>query len=232
MWEPVGPLPATVYWRRRWAAIGSAALVIVLLAWGVAALATGGSPDEDASARPAGHAAVSAPQQASPSPAVTPLAAPQPGTEEPGTPAQPATSTAPGPAPDPVPCTDDMLAVTAEVDRPEHRVGERTLLRLVVTNTSEQPCVRDLDAARVEIAVWSGDGTKGLWSSDDCSTAKGKDLRTLVPGQPETSTVRWAGRTSAPGCPTKRETVPAGKYRLLTRVDGVVSAPTPFTRTP
>ncbi len=248
VWEPVGPLPASVYWRRRWVAIASAVSVIVLLFWGIAALAASGpgAPGDTATARPATRAAMSAPQQVSPSPAAPPLPAQQPGavgattpgeptpgepttegagpeplaTEgqaverpaaegpRPGRPAtegqpaeapevDPATATAPGsserlvpddsprasspvpsPAPvpptGPVPCTNDMLAVTAEVDRPQHRVGERPLLRLVVVNTSEQPCVRDLDPARQEIVVWSSDGSLRLWSSNDCSNVKGR----------------------------------------------------------
>jgi hypothetical protein len=306
VWEPVGPLPASVYWRRRWVAVASAVSVIVLLVWGIAALAAPGfgAPGNTATARPATRAAVSAPQHASPSPAAPPLPAPQPGTvgattlgeptpgepttegagtkplaaegqaverpategPPPGRPAteglatsppetDPATATAPGsserlvpddsprasspvpsPAPvppsGPVPCTNDMLAVTAEVDRPQHRVGERPLLRLVVVNTSEQPCMRDLDPARQEIVVWSIDGSLRLWSSNDCSNAKGADLRTLVPGQPVAFSVRWAGRTSAPGCPQQRATVPAGDYRVMSRVDDVISPPTPFVRTP
>jgi hypothetical protein len=296
MWEPVGPLPASVYWRRRWVAVASAVSVIMLLVWGIAALAApvSGAPGDTATARPASRAAMSAPQQVSPSPAAPALPTPQPGavgattpgeptTERaeaerpatdgppPGRPAtegqlvegpaasppeaDPATATAPGsserlvpddsprasspvpsPAPvpptGPVPCTNDMLAVTVEVDRPQHRVGERPLLRLVVVNTSEQPCVRDLDPARQEIVVWSSDGSLRLWSSNDCSNAKGPDLRTLVPGQPVAFSVRWAGRTSAPGCPPQRATVPAGDYRVMSRVDDVISPPTPLVRTP
>ncbi len=253
----MGPLPATVYWRRRWVAIASAVSVIVLIVWGIAALgARGGPPDETETTRPASRAAVSAPQEASPSPAAPPPLAPQPGTAgptasapeptpsaAPGTSEQlvpedtpatttPASSPAAAPPADPVPCTNEMLAVTAEVDPAENRVGQRALLRLVVANKSEQPCVRDLDPARQEIVVWSGDGSARLWSSNDCSTAKREDLRTLVPGQPVAFAVRWAGRTSAPGCPAKRETVSAGEYRLMTRVDDVISKPTQFTRQP
>lgn len=273
MWEPVGPLPATVYWRRRWVAIASATAVIVLIAWGVAAIA---APDEPETARPASRAAVSAPQEASPPPAAPPFAAlplatppaaaqppstgPRPGaagstpptpsttetapataasealtSEQAPTPTPtPAPTTAPTSAPpaEPVQCTNEMLDVKAEVDGTEHRVGERTVLRLVVTNNSEQPCVRDLDPVRQEIVVWSGDGSTRLWSSNDCSSARGADPRTLTPGEPVVSAVRWAGRTSEPGCPAKRETVPAGEYRLLTRVDDVISPPTQFVRVP
>jgi hypothetical protein len=275
-------------------AVASAVSVLVLLAWSVGAFASTG---DGTTTRLANRAAVSAPQQASPSPAAPVAPAPQPGTEgptapearpsvdaptdaapqaEPSTPtdgseptspsASPAGSTttapsepaatstarggseglqpddtprassvpppAPVPPSGPVPCTNDMLGVTAEIDPPEHRVGERPLLRLVVTNTSDQPCVRDLDPVRLEIVVWSADGAERLWSSNDCSSAAGMDLRTLVPGQPVASSVRWAGRTSAPGCPEARSTVPAGQYRVMSRVDDVISAPTPFLRSP
>jgi hypothetical protein len=269
----MGPLPATVYRRRRWVAIASVIAVIaviVLLVWGVAAFAS--APDEPG-ARPASRVAVSAPQEASPPPAAPdvvalpsgtppsaaqPTTAPQPGAAgstppTPSTPATPSTpegpepaastgeqlvpdntppTSSPAPAPpiDPVPCTNEMLAVRAEVDGAEHRVGQRTSLRLVVTNRSKKPCMRDLDPVRQEIVVLSADGSQRLWSSNDCSSAKRPDLRTLVPGEPLAFSVQWAGRTSAPGCPARRETVPAGEYRLLTRVDDVISSPTQFVR--
>ncbi|TQM35644.1 hypothetical protein FB388_7083 [Pseudonocardia cypriaca] len=260
----MGPLPAAVYWRRRWVAVGSMVAVIVAMTWGIAALTS--TPDEPETARrTTSRAAVSAPQETSPPPAAPPYAAllpatlpsaaqptgaPQPGAagsvpptasipeplvvdDAPPTTAPPPTTTPPPTTPArPVPCTNDMIAVGAEVVGPERRVGERMVLRLVVTNSSTQPCVRDLDPVRQEIVVWSADGSQRLWSSNDCSSAKGADPRTLAPGQPLTFTVRWAGRTSAPGCPQRRDTVPAGEYRLLTRVDDVISPPTQFVREP
>jgi hypothetical protein len=132
----------------------------------------------------------------------------------------------------PVPCTNAMTGVTAEIDRPVHKVGERPVLRLVVTNTSTQPCVRELDPSRQEIVVWSGDGKIRLWSSNDCGNAGRPDLRTLIPGQPVAFAVSWAGRTSTPGCAQPRTVVPAGNYRVMSRLDDDISAPTPFQLTP
>ncbi|HLU58947.1 MAG TPA: hypothetical protein VKZ81_26085 [Pseudonocardia sp.] len=261
MWEPVGPLPAAVYWRRRWVAIGSATALIVALTWGIGAMV---GDDDDPETRLASRAAVSAPQEASPPPAAPPfaalpsgsppfatrppavlrpgaagstpptpdpLAAEQSATEQPATEElvpEPPTPTAP---PEPVPCTNEMIAVRAEAPA-QHRVGERALLRLVVVNTSDRPCIRDLDPERQEIVVWSADGVDRLWSSNDCSSARGADPRTLEPGEPLTFSVRWVGRTSAPGCPVQRQVVPAGEYRLLSRVDDVISPPTQFIRNP
>ena len=132
----------------------------------------------------------------------------------------------------PVPCTNAMTGVTAEIDQPTHKVGDHPVLRLVVTNTSPQPCVRELDASRQEIVVWSGDGKLRLWSSNDCGNAGSPDLRTLIPGQPVAFAVTWAGRTSTPGCAAARTVVPAGNYRVMSRIDDDISAPTPFQLTP
>ncbi len=289
MWEPVGPLPASVYWRRRWVALASAVGVLLGIVWSVAALLAPAG-DDAVSARAAlaaaetvpateqqppptpdpavvvipepappgpGPAPDPAPDPASvPAPARIPAAAPAPPTAAPaGKGPGPASASAPptldlerllpdetprrvGPAPTPVPvpatgpepCVNAMLAVTTEVAPATHRVGDRPVLRLVVTNVSDRPCVRDLDPIRQEIVVWGVDGAR-LWSSNDCSTVAGVDLRTLVPGQPVAFAVNWAGRTSAPGCTGPRTDVPAGGYNVMTRVDDVISPPVPITRT-
>jgi hypothetical protein len=280
MWEPVGPLPASVYRRRRWLAVATTVVVVLLVVWTVAAL-LGPHQSDITATRTADTAALNAPQHASPSPApastgptapsavtappsrLSPSAPPPSAPSKPGAegsssavvpsvtpPGGPATTSeelrpdetsqksvppatpVPVPPTGPVPCTDKMLTVASEIDRPQHRVGDRPLLRLVITNTSKQPCVRDLDSAKQEIVVWNSNQTAKLWSSNDCTNASSTDLRTLVPGQPVAFAVTWAGRTSTPGCAQPRTIVPAGSYRVLTRLDGIISPPTLFTLTP
>ncbi|MFC4946791.1 hypothetical protein [Pseudonocardia sp. GCM10023141] len=314
MWEPVGPLPASVYWRRRWVAAASTVLVIALAVLCVSALTAPKVPAGDGvTALAANRAALSAPQQVSPSPAapepvegtvVQPQALSQvlsdalssPGTAGPGpivtpssrgatapdatasatptaTPAPPPTPPAgptttppaatttppatppatpaavpegrpdenarpaaaaspPPPSTGPVACTNPMIAASAEVDQPEHRLGDRVVLRLVIRNISGQPCFRDLDGQRQEVVVWSNDLATRLWSSNDCANPSNPDLRTLVPGQPVVFSVTWAGGTTTPGCVAPRKAVPAGPYRVMTRLDDVISAPVPLTLTP
>lgn len=257
MWEPVGPLAASVYWRRRFTAVAVAVLLIGAAVWGAAVLLTppsAGTPTDRITSLSPSNVALSAPDPSAPqldpsSPAVAP------GTTDPAPTEPAATGTAattseqlrpdvtpgrevpvatpvPVPPTGPVPCTNEMLEVTAEVDRPAYRVGERPVLRLVMVNSTDQPCVRDLDPARQEIVVWSGDGATRLWSSNDCSPVSGVDLRTMVPAQPVVSAVTWAGKTSAPGCAGPRTVVPAGAYRVMTRLDDDISAPVPFLLNP
>ncbi|MGI5126279.1 hypothetical protein ACQEVB_05630 [Pseudonocardia sp. CA-107938] len=250
MWEPVGPLPASVYWRRRCTAVAVAVLLIGAAVWGAAVLlgprGAGSTADGTTILAPS-NVALSAPDPSAPQqgPSSSAVAS---GTTEPAsigsTPAAtaseqlrpdvtpgraiPVATPVPVPATGPVPCTNAMLDVTAEVDRPAYRVGEHPVLRLVMVNATDQPCVRDLDPARQEIVVWSGDGKTRLWSSNDCSPVAGVDLRTMVPAQPVVSAVTWAGKTSVPGCTGPRTVVPAGAYRVMTRLDDDISAPVPF----
>lgn len=249
MWEPVGPLPASVYWRRRWVAALSVMVVVALVIWGVSTVVVPMAPARDgAPALAANRAALTAPQQVSSSPVPAPVAMPVaqpeglvhkallPEVPAPGTAGPTAAPTAavplPVPATGPVPCTNAMIAVAAEVDRPEYRLGEPPAFRLVIKNISGSPCVRDLDGKRQETVVWSNDLATRLWSSNDCIDPSTNDLRTLVPGQPVVVSVTWLGRTTTPGCATPRTVVPAGSYQVMTRLDDVISAPTPFRLAP
>jgi len=227
MWEPSGPLPATVYWRRRWVALASVVVLFALLGLTIAALVHGRTEatSDEKTTLAANQAALSS--EAPPPPPGDPTAFGPPSTA-PIDPSAPLTVPPTGP----VPCTNDMLSVGATIDRTDHKVGDKPVVGVVVTNTSGQPCVRDLDGSRLEIVVWSGDGVNRLWSSNDCTNPAKPDLRTLVPGQPVSFQVTWQGRTSTPGCATARTVVPAGAYRLLTRIDDLISPPTPFLLTP
>ena len=264
MWEPVGPLPAAVYWRRRGAMLAAAAALVGLVVAtaagdpGITAVPAANRTAADTGTATAPATAPGGPAAGGPAlgstPADTARVEGAPASDSPrgtappdaargGAPApagerirpdEPSRPAAPVPVPPsgPVACTNAMLAAAAELDHAVHRVGSRPVLRLVLTNTSGQACVRDLDAARQEIVVWSADGATRLWSSNDCANAPTVDLRTLLPGRPVAFAVTWGERTTTPGCRQPRTVVPAGTYRLLVRLDDLISPPTPFIRTP
>lgn len=227
--DPVGPLPASVYWRRRAAVAGIALLALVALLWAAWSLLPSGSEEQ---ARPAARSAELAPPAptgpapAEPVPAAAPPvpgAAPTPAAPHPSGPAAPA---APAGAPGgPVPCADHMIQVRAEPGQPAYPAGAPPELRLVVTNVSGQPCVRDLDGALQEISVWSADGATKIWSSNDCTNPSAEDPRTLDPGRPLAFAVTWSGLASEPGCAAERSRVPPGGYRVLARLGPVTGPP-------
>ena len=224
MFEPVGPLPESVYRRRQAVALAGLVVVLLLAIWGIRSL--GGEPQQPA----AGDQVPVGPVTSTPSPNSSP--SPSPSSTAGSTPPLPASAApavAPPPPPGPpAPCPDTSVGVAAETDKPGYRVGERPVFRLIVTNTGSVPCTRDLAAALQEMIVLSADGTTRVWSSNDCAPGDGDEVRTLAPGEQLTFSVSWAGRTSEPDCPEERETVPAGEYQLITRLGAVTSAPAPF----
>jgi hypothetical protein len=257
MWEPVGPLPAHVYWKRRWLALLGVIAFFATVGFSVAALTAPSSGPQDEQTIQAAHrselttdptatsttepvlSGTTTPEATSLTGTTPPLAEGAPETtDESKRPDDtlrapiPVPPTSSAPPTGPPACTNDMIAVGAEIDSPQHTVGDRPELRLVVVNISGQACVRDLDGALQEIVVWDRPVQNRLWSSNDCVNPSTQDLRTLVPGQPVAFAVTWSGLSSNPGCTAPRTRLPAGDYTLLTRVADKISGPTYFTLAP
>jgi len=241
MIEPNGPLPQSVYWRRRAVAAGFSVLAMVLLAWLIGGLveaddqhpvqgtasasALGGRASGVTSGR--ASAPPSSPGPNDPRGSVTASPRPESPTARPETTAPPPPPPPPGP---PGPCPDAAMKVAATPDVPAYRVGTRPLLRLVIMNAGQVPCTRDLSRGLREILILAPDGTR-LWSSNDCYGPPQQDVRVLPVGQPVEFPVNWAGRTSAPGCPLDRKVVQAGTYQVVGRLGALVGPPAPLTLT-
>lgn len=232
MLHPVGPLPASIYWRRRALAF-TVVVVVLLLGW--VALPRGGGDGGPGDA--AGAVGSPAPEGGSP----TSLAAtPPPG--DPGRPGDgsPGSSTGADPDPGPVPapstappapkpCTDKALVLRVLPERPSYRTGDTPELDLVVRNVSALPCVRDLGAAQQEVLLYAGN--RRLWSSNDCYPGGTRDPQVLGPGDSASFSVTWSGLSSRPKCAGERVRVAAGSYTVLGRLGTLISRRAPLRMT-
>lgn len=226
MLHPVGPLPASVYWRRRVLAV-AAVLGVLLLAW--VALPHGDSGDRDRQETSALGGSPS-PTGAEPTLAATPPAG-DPGRAGGGSggagvagvggsgAATPTTTTPPAP---PEPCADRALSLRAVPERPAYRVGDTPVVDLVVRNVSPTACARDLGARQQEVVLYAG--TRRLWSSNDCYPGGSRDVQVLQPGDSASFSVTWSGLSSRPRCAGQRVRVTAGTYQLVARLGTLVSA--------
>lgn len=253
MIEPTGPLPQSVYWRRRAMAAAGSVLAVVLLTWiigglveaddqhpvqgtanasgmgGAAQTGTVHVTSDRASAPP------SSPGPDDPRGSVTasprsgaPTSSEVPRTTAPAAP--PVTTTSPPPPGPPAACPDKVMKVVAAPDVPSYPVGVRPLLKLRIMNAGPVPCTRDVNRKLREILVLGADGAR-LWSSNDCYGPPEADVRVLPPDQPVEFSVNWAGRTSAPGCPVNREAVPAGTYQVVGKLGPLTGPPTKLVLT-
>ncbi len=192
--QPVGPLPASTYWRRR-VFLGLLALIGLLLLL----KACGGSDDPSL---------VSAGPTASPTPSASVAAVASP------SPSPSANASAP-----PSVCGDAALKVTAESDAKTYTSGAAPRFTLTVTNTGPVPCRRALGPDVIELRVFSGEDR--IWSSDDCNRAKGQGVLLLAAGEARALTVQWPGKRTKPDCVTGKVALP-GTYRVSARVGPIV----------
>ena len=188
--HPVGPHPASTYWRRR--VLLLVGLVVLLLL--AKSCAGGGSAHPAAVVKP----------RPTPTPSTSPAVARPTRTTAPPIPAALAM------------CADSALQITSSTDAAAYPVGGTPKITLSVKNASTRACRRDLGSGAVELLVFSG--ADRVWSSDDCGSGKSVALTTLAPGGSQAVVLTWGGKRSTPGCGGNRDQAKPGTYRVVARV--------------
>ncbi|MFI7527287.1 hypothetical protein [Nocardia salmonicida] len=218
MLEPNGPLSPEIYWRRRALAIGVIVVALAIVIWLVTMVARGGdssgadsaAASTTTSAESSASTTSSAPSSASSSASATPSAT---------------TSAADQPAAQP--CSDQSLALKVTVGQPTYRVGDQPAFGTVITNISSVACARDLGAGP-QFLVYTLDGQRRLWASNDCNQDDPAEMKTLKAGEQLSYKGTWFGTTSQPQCAGDRLQVPAGAYMVVAQLGAVRSAAEPF----
>jgi hypothetical protein len=170
--EPVGPLPASTYWRRRLVSIAVVVIVLVVL---TKSCGGGGKPKAGLTAG-----------GATPAPSASATATKSAG-------ARTSTTAAV------LPCEDTQLALTVISDARTYPSGAPVKLTLTVTNSGPGPCTRDLSTAQRGFVVASG-GVR-TWSSTDCASPT-PQVVTLKAKEPVTFTTSWSRKWSDAACST------------------------------
>ena len=125
--HPLGPLPASTYWRRRITVL-LGLLVLVLL---LRSCASGGDAPKRTAASPRPSAMATPRATVRPSPRPTAAA--------------------------PAGCPDAGLTLTSSTDADTYALGATPKITLVIKNAGSAPCRRDLGAGAVELLVYSGE---------------------------------------------------------------------------
>lgn len=214
MLEPNGPLPPEIYWRRRALAIGVIVVALALVIWLVTLVARGGdsSGDTEAAATTSSSSTTATTSSASSSTSET---------------SESATPTTDPDEPVAEPCTDQSLALKVTVGQPTYRVGDQPGFGTVITNISTSACARDLGAGP-QFLVYTLDGQRRLWASDDCNPDGPPEMKTLKAGEQLSYKGTWFGTTSQPECAGDRLPVPAGAYMVVAQLGAIRSAAEPF----
>lgn len=220
MLEPNGPLSPEIYWRRRALAIGVIVVALAIVIWLVTMVARGG--DSSGADQAAATTTTSAESSAS---ASETSSAPSSASTTPSSGSPTTTSATDQPAAQP--CQDQSLALKVTVGQPTYRVGDQPAFGTVITNISSAPCSRDLGAGP-QFLVYTLDGQRRLWASNDCNDDAPPEVKTLAAGAQLSYKGTWFGTTSQPECAGERLQVPAGAYMVVAQLGAVRSAAEPF----
>jgi hypothetical protein len=129
----------------------------------------------------------------------------------------------------PLTCADAVLALTATPVAGTAPAGSTVRFTVAVKNTGSVACRRDLGGGALEVLVYSG--SDRIWSSDDCSTDKGRSVQLLPAGGSLESSVSWAGKRSARGCPADQPVARRGTYTVRARLGTLRSGAAVFRLT-
>lgn len=225
MLEPNGPLPPEIYWRRRALAIGVIVVALAIVIWLVTMVARGGDSSGNTAAATTTTAETSSSSSAESSSTTAGSSSATATSSAAATSSAVASSAAAQPAA--APCGDQSLALKVTVGQPTYRVGDQPAFGTVITNISSAPCSRDLGPGP-QFLVYTLDGQRRLWASNDCNPDGPPDMKTLGAGEQLSYKGTWFGTTSQPQCAGERLQVPAGAYMVVAQLGAIRSAAEPF----
>lgn len=126
-------------------------------------------------------------------------------------------------------CADQEIQVVPAVAPSTVRRGAAVNMTLTVKNVGTRTCSRDVGAGPQELYLEKG--AFKYWSSDDCSSVKGSDIRQFNPGDQRIYKVTWNGLQSNV-CSASQPSGPApppGQFELRARLGTFVSDPVALT---
>lgn len=203
-----GPLPASVYWRRRAIVIGVALLLVI----GIARLLGGGSDASDGSAPGArGGATLADAARSGLEDAGGPSGSPDrsPDSSPSGSPTTGASSRPTLAAPSGV-CRDEDVLVSPQVPRPE--AGRQVTIRLVLRTKTAEACTWSPSSRHVTVKITSG--ADDIWSTRECPKALPGGSVVVRRAVDTAVAVRWNARRSDETCSRFTEYAMPGYYHV------------------
>lgn len=248
--SPVGPLPSSVYWRRRLVLLGIPLFVIALVAY--ACSGTSGSPqnvaapgsENSASSSPTGSIITPAPSETQSGPpgytypGGTSSGGAGTGTGSAGSGSTSSASagstsasgTGTGSGNGQAAAAGCSLRLSITLDRTsssgtvQYPAGTYPTFDIEATDEGSANCTVDVSGKGLLVSVMPLGTTKPIWTSEVCSGAS--DLRVLGPGDTQTYPVVWKRwETQGTTCPvSKLPTVPQGTYTVNAEANGITSS--------
>jgi hypothetical protein len=198
-----------VYWRRRMSVLVAVLVVVAVVAW--ACSSGSGGPERESSA------------QSSPSatPATDPLLAGlrtlAMGTASPSPTPAPRESPATPPRRPGEPCAEENLVLSLQGGKEPIYTGEaHPTFLITLVNTGPAMCKADVGPRAMEVRITSG--ADRIWSTADCVSGVGSEVKELQRGIPYVRSLDWDRRRSSPDCRATPPLALPGTYVATVRM--------------
>ncbi|MEV4169360.1 MULTISPECIES: hypothetical protein [unclassified Nonomuraea] len=213
-----------IYWRRRMSVLVAVLVVVAVVAW---ACSSGGSgPERSSSAQSSPSASVSAGTSATP--AVDPLLAGlrtlAMGTASPSpTPTTPKATPTQRPKRAGEPCAEEDLVLSLQGGKEQIYPGDsRPGFLVTLVNTGSVMCTADVGPRAMEVRITSG--ADRIWSTADCVSGEGAEVKELQRGVPYVRSLEWDRRRSSSDCRATPAAALPGTYVAMVRMGKLRSA--------
>lgn len=214
--DTIGGEGSDVYWRRRMSLLVAVLVVVAVVAW--ACSSGSGGPERPSSA------------QSSPSattPATDPLLAGlrtlAMGTASPSPTPAPKETPAARPRRPGEPCLEESLVLSLQGGKEQIYTGDAQPSFIVtLVNTGPVMCTADVGPRAMEIRITSG--ADRIWSTADCVSGVGTEVRELQRGVPYVRSLQWDRRRSSADCRSTPAAALPGTYVATARMGSLRSA--------
>ncbi|WP_329148034.1 hypothetical protein OIU91_19155 [Streptomyces sp. NBC_01456] len=256
--NPIGPLPSSIYWRRRAVALATVVLLALLVVWALnLGRGGGGSGDEGKGPHGQGPATSITPGPSGSGPAIS---------EKPGGRGESGSGgsgsggsgsaggeddasgggagsggSGGGPigqgsganaveAGTSLPnCVADKAELVLRSVKHSYPPGTEPKFELTVKNAAGTACKVDLGKKAAVLTITDSAGDDRVWASNDCPSGTAPALLKVPAKGAVQRTVVWDRRASGPQCATPSSAmVPSGTYRIEAEVPGLDPAHTSF----
>jgi len=206
---------ASIYWRRRFAALVIGLSVLALVTWALSDAMGGSSPAVNSAATKSVHGTL-------PSPAPRTSGSAQ--RNGAGSPRRHHGSAAG--AGSLRPCPPSAIVLSVFSSRASYSVRQSPEFNVDVVSVAAQTCTLDIGARHVWLQITAG--PVRIWSSAECAEGEASLVTKLKRGVPTVVPMGWNGQISGPGCPGPGTRAAAGSYTAVASDGPVSSSPLVF----
>ncbi len=221
--RPAGPMPQSVYWRRRAVALLAVLAILSLIAWAFSgALGSGATTTADrtgtagASNAGASNAGASNAGASNGNAGGGGVGGSSSGQRAAGAVGEAAAGRVRA-------CPSGAVVLSVFASQSAYAGAQLPQFTVDVVGTARSTCIFDVGARHVVLVIRSG--SRPVWSSADCAAGTGSLGSDLQRGVPTVIPISWNREASAPGCTTPATPAAAGTY-TATAVDGALTSNT------